>query len=163
MKTPVRAFLEPCPPLRDRVRSGLGALRQSHRVYIAREVRHSFDDSVDLDAALHSEHPRDNRWDYLLGWSVSHVVALEPHSASNHEVKVVIAKRQHAREQLTARGVKASMIRKWFWVASGRNDLTPLDKKALVLSQHGITFVAPVLTARHLADLPAVPSRRRAK
>lgn len=155
MSTPVRALLVPASALHAHVADGLNAVKDSHRDYIESSIRSKFTDSIEIDEALKPGRDQEYRWDYLLGWGVEHVIALEPHSATNHEVKTVILKKQAALQQLRSHVNPKRSVREWFWVASGKNNLTPLDKKRLLLAQNGITFVAPMLTAKHLPSLPS--------
>jgi len=152
--TPVRALLVPTSSLHAHIGDGLVTVKDSHWTYIESSIRARFTDSIDLDKALEPGHEQENRWDYLLGWGAEDVIALEPHSATNHEVKTVIAKKRAAMEQLASHKSPKRSVKKWFWVASGKNDLTPLDKKRLILAQHGISFVAPMLSAKHLPSAP---------
>lgn len=160
MSTPVRALLIPTSELHEHVADGLDAVKKSERGYLEASIRSGFTDSIDIDEALKPGRDQDHRWDYLLGWGAEHVVALEPHSATNHEVKTVISKKKAALQQLQPHVNPTRSVRAWFWVASGKNDLTPLDKKRLILNQNGITFVAPMLTAKHLPSLPSEGARQ---
>lgn len=100
-KTPVRAALKADSSLRASVANGLGAVKTSDRAFFDSAVRQDFADSLDLDAALREKHQQENRWDYLLGHAPSRLlVAVEPHSAKQDEITVVIGKRTNAREQL---------------------------------------------------------------
>lgn len=160
-KGPLAAGLKTKSTLTAGVQPGLGAIANAHRGYVDDTIRALFAESLDLDAALASTHGTENRWDYLLSLA-EHVVGLEPHSASNHEVKTVVKKRDAALRQLEAHTHPSFYVSAWFWVASGKNDLTPLDRKVLFLRQQGITFVAPKLLKKHIAELLPPPVPRRA-
>ncbi len=154
MSGPLSRALGAGSTLRGAVRSGLGAVRPMHRSKIDDTAKAEFADSMDLDEAMRSAHPRANRWDYLLGHAKSgKVVALEPHSAQSHEVKVVVAKKEAARAQLAAELSQGSKVARWFWVASGKVDFVPFEKAVRQLDQSGITFVGKQLSRKHLADL----------
>jgi len=152
---PVRAMLLPQSSLLPAVREGLQALENAHRPYVDDELRGTFADSLDLDTALQPGREQENRWDYLLGHEPSGaVVGLEPHSAKNDEVSTVIAKRRCALDQLKGHVKTGAKVAAWFWVASGKVDFLPMDKKVLLLDQNGITFVGKKLLGKHLTKLP---------
>ncbi len=168
MTTPVRAALLDGTPLRSRVADGLRAVASTHvRDYIHAEVRSEFDDSLDLDAALRSAHPGENRWDYLLGHGASgEVIGLEPHSASTGEISTVIAKLTSARRQPAAHMRPGAAVARWCWVASGRTAFVPHEKAMLRIQAAGILFVGGTLARKHLPVAAAAKPanrRRRAK
>jgi len=152
--TPVRAALRPSSALLPRVSDGLDGVNRGHRRLIDTAIRALFSDSLDLDAALRTQRPQDNRWDYLVGHAGSgKVVGLEPHSAATGEVSTVIAKRAAARAQLQDHFRRGAAVAAWFWVASGRVDFVPHDKAMMRLLQAGITFVGGRVLAKHLSEL----------
>jgi hypothetical protein len=164
MTTPIRWALREGSTLQARVANGLSAVNRRHaRDYLADDVRALFLDSLDLDAALQPAYASDHRWDYLLGHDrVSRVViGLEPHTANNHEVSTVIAKRNAALMQLRDHLRPGAKVTQWFWVASGRVDFAPLERASLALSQEGITFVGRRLSASHLDPYSQRRPRRR--
>lgn len=152
MTTPIRKALRHGSTLKAHVRDGLKAVQSKDRGYIDESLRSSFDDSLELDAALHKGHEQENRWDYLLGYDTQGtIVGLEPHSANtNKEVSVVIKKRKAALEQLKSHLNQNAGVAAWFWVSSGRVDLVPFEKMKLQLEQAGITFIGKVLQKKHL-------------
>lgn len=150
-KTPVRNGLRERSPLQREVRDGLGALRRGDRGFLALDVRQSFADSLDLDSALRSQYPQENRWDYLLGHGTSEqIIAFEPHSARQAEISAVIRKRQKARDQLAGHLKTSTKIDKWLWVASGKNQFANTEKTVRLLDQEGIEFVGGRVLFRHL-------------
>lgn len=141
-------------PLREAIRKGLGALESGHRSYVDGPIRTAFDESVDIDAALKSEAPTDNRWDYLLGHDESsEVVGLEPHSANTKEISVVIAKKKAALDQLRPHLKSGKRVARWFWVASGKTSFLPHEKCVLQIQQAGIDFVGRSLKEKNLKGL----------
>ncbi|HEU4538990.1 MAG TPA: hypothetical protein VFS00_32945 [Polyangiaceae bacterium] len=151
MTTPIRKALRNASTLQPHVRDGLGAVKGKDLAYLERSLRSVFDDSLELDAALQKGREQENRWDYLLGYGTAGtVVGLEPHSATNHEVSVVIKKRKAALRQLGPHLNPNARVAAWFWVASGRVDLVPYEKKKLQLDQEGITFIGKALQKKHL-------------
>ncbi len=150
--SPLRAALRPDTSLVGHVRDGLGALRSGDHACIDSSLRQRFSDSLDLDDALRAGHEQENRWDYLLGYAPSAVVVgLEAHSAKTDEVSTVIAKRAAAMRQLRSHLKPGARVWAWFWVASGRVQIAPLEKARLRLAQSGIAFVGRSLRRRDLA------------
>ena len=93
MTTPIRSALVATSHLLPLVEDGLQALRRADTALLHEEVRKTFKDSVDIDAAFEEGHEQENRWDYLLGHAPSRaIIGLEPHTANNREVAVVIMK-----------------------------------------------------------------------
>lgn len=151
MTTPIRKALRHGSTLKAHVRDGLGAVQNKDRGYIDESLRPTFDDSLELDAALQKGREQENRWDYLIGYGTpGTVVGLEPHSATTGEVSVVIKKRKAALQQLRPHLTANARVTAWFWVASGRIDLVPYEKKKLQLEQEGITFIGKALQKKHL-------------
>src|SRR5262249_26038202 len=84
-------------PLVGVVRDGLGAMLSSDRSLIHATERAKVGDSLDLDTATKDLFPSENRWDYVLSLpATERLVGLEPHTAGDHEVRVVIRKKQNA-------------------------------------------------------------------
>lgn len=151
MTSPILALLAQSSSLRTLVKTGLGALLTKDKSYIDGDIRARFTDSLNLDAAMQPAHPNDNRWDYLLGLdSDGPVVGLEPHSATEGEISVVIKKKEHSQRQLLPHVASGKRIAAWYWVASGTVDFPNHDRAVLRCAQHGITFVGKKLHAKHL-------------
>lgn len=154
--TPVRMAIRPGDPLLEAVRDGMGAVEAAHRDYFDAAIRTDIADSVDLDAATKDQHPQDNRWDYLLGHSLSgEVVAVEPHSATEDQVSRVIRKKQAAKNQLSSRLREGVKIASWLWVSSGKVHFADTEKARRRLDQEGIEFVGTKVMAKHLPKTKA--------
>jgi hypothetical protein len=150
-KTPVRQALKDGSVLQEKVSDGIGAVKKAHRRMLADDVRGTFGDSLDLDAALQAKHPGENRWDYLLGHNPSEqVVAVEPHSAKQDEITTVINKRKAAKDQLAGHLKPGARVSKWLWVASGKVYFADMEKTRFRLDQNGIEFVDKKVLAKHL-------------
>jgi hypothetical protein len=150
-ETPVRKALQETSTLRESVSDGIGAVEKAQRAYFAADIRGTFGDSLDLDAALQQEHPSANRWDYLLGHSPSEeVVAVEPHSAKQDEITAVINKRKAAKQQLAAHLEPGAHVARWLWVASGKVQFADTEKARRRLDENGIEFVGKQVLAKHL-------------
>ncbi len=108
---------------------------------IADRERTKVGDSLNLDEATKEAFPNANRWDYLM--SVSHmgqIVGVEPHSAKDDEVSVVIRKKKQAIEFLRDHLPPQHRVAKWFWVSHGSVSFSRMDKVMRQLDQHGIAF-----------------------
>ena len=149
--TPVRAALKAGSALQGMVKDGIGAITDVHRDYFDVAVRPSFADSLDIDRGLKQGREQENRWDYLLGHRPSgRIVGVEPHSAENSEIFTVIKKRAAARSQLQDHLRDGARVSEWFWVASGKVHLAPMETARFRLAQNGITFVGRKILRRHL-------------
>lgn len=152
-KTPVRAGLRDDSSLQENVRDGLAAVQKAHRTYIDVEIRALFADSLDADESLRVGNEQANRWDYLLGHSSSKkIIGVEPHSASNGEISVVIKKLLAAKVQLRSHLKDGVHVARWLWVASGEVQFLPIEAATKTLAQHGIEFVGRKVTRKHLPD-----------
>jgi len=140
----------------------MGAVETDHRRdYFHDDVKPHFLDSLDIDAALAKGRESQNRWDYLLSHAPSKsVVAVEPHSAKQEEISVVIKKKDRAKEQLSDHLVAGARIAKWIWVGSGKNGFADTEKVRRQLDQRGIEFVSPMILLKHLPPTPAAAVRR---
>lgn len=153
-RTPITSALQDGSLLEPLVRSGLGAVESAHRGCLAEEIRPSFADSLNLDAAMSGSYPQENRWDYLLGHEASgQVIGVEPHSARTDQVSVVIAKRVAAGGHLRDHLREGARVAKWIWVASGRVDFLFQDRVKRRLASEGIDFVGGQVKAKDLQGL----------
>jgi hypothetical protein len=151
-KTPVIAALKADSLLVAMVKDGLGAVIDLHRHHFDEDIRSSFGDSLDIDAAFKKSHEQANRWDYLVGHTQSNqVIAVEPHSAENSEITTVIKKHIAAQLQLRDHLRNGVFVAKWLWVASGKVQFNPMEKATFQLAQNGIQFVGRKVMNKHLA------------
>jgi hypothetical protein len=153
--TPVRNIFKEESFIKKLVKNGLEAVRRAHRRdYIDASIHSEFSDSVDLDEAFRSVgHDQENRWDYLLGHQNSiKVLALEPHSATTHEVTTLIAKKKAALNQLRSNLKQGAHIESWLWVASGKVQFADTEKARRQLDQQGIKFIGKKLLRKHLPN-----------
>jgi hypothetical protein len=109
---------------------------------IAEDQRSRIGDSLNLDAATKDEHPEANRWDYIVSIpDLSECAGIEPHSAKDSEISVVIAKKKHATEYLRDHLQNGHRITRWFWVTRGTVSFSKMDRARRRLDQNGIAFV----------------------
>lgn len=127
--------------LRALVREGLGALKDGDIQLIALELRTSVRDSLDLDAAAREQHPNANRWDYLVALRDRHeIVGVEPHSARDDQISVVIAKKREAMNYLSIHFRAGVAVSRWYWITRGQVGFSKMDRARRSLDQNGITF-----------------------
>jgi hypothetical protein len=132
--------------LRDLVEHGMGAFARVDLNLLAMDQRRRIGDSLDLDAASQDEYPEANRWDYIVSVPDLAVFAgIEPHSAKDSEIRVVISKKNHATEYLRHHLQEGYRITKWFWVCHGTVSFSKMDRARRSLDQNGINFVGRVL------------------
>lgn len=137
--------------LRASVKAGTSAIKKADQYVLDASIRQDFGDSLDLDEATRVGREGQHRWDYLLGHTSSgSIIGVEPHSASNGEVSVVIAKKAESQRVLLDHLRAGSQVVSWNWVSSGPVSLLPIDKVRFRLAQHGISFVGRSLRKSHL-------------
>jgi hypothetical protein len=132
--------------LRNHLKSGVKAFAPADARLIAPIARTQIGDSIDLDAAARDEFPEANRWDYVLSVpAMSQIVAIEPHSAKDSEVSVVIAKKKHAVDYLRAHLQDGYRVARWLWVSHGPVGFSRMERARRRLDQHGIEFAGRLL------------------
>ena len=132
--------------LRNHLRNGIQAFAKADVRLIAVTARVQIGDSIDLDAAARDEFPEANRWDYVVSVpAMSHIVAIEPHSAKDAEISVVIAKKKHAVNYLRAHLRAGYRVAKWLWVSHGPVGFSRMERARRLLDQNGIEFAGRVL------------------
>jgi hypothetical protein len=132
--------------LRRHLKTGAGAISPIDIKLIAESERSKIGDSLDLDTAAQEEFPEANRWDYIMSLpTLSQIIGIEPHTARDSEISVVIAKKKHARQYLRSHFQDGYHVRKWLWVSHGTVGFSRMDRARRLLDQNGIEFVG-----RHL-------------
>lgn len=132
--------------LRAGVRRNLGALIKRDLHLIEERERVRVADSLDLDSATTAECPNANRWDYLLSVpDAGRVVGLEPHSAGDSDIKVVIRKKQWAEVYLRGHLRQEHRVSRWYWVSHGRVTFSRMERARRELDGNGIEFVGRTL------------------
>ena len=117
-KQGVRSALAPTSSLVDLVETGLQALSAGDRARITVKPPGYVIDSLALDQRRGSS----GEWDYLLGVEQPQrpVLGVEVHPATNGEVAAVIAKKQRSLAALQPH-MAAADVRRWIWIASGKD------------------------------------------
>jgi hypothetical protein len=128
------------------VKSGLNALLARDLALIDVSIRSKVADSLDLDSASKDEYPQSNRWDYILSVSsTAELIGLEPHSAKDSEISVLILKKKHAAAYLRSHLRDGVKVKRWIWVTHGKVKFSRMDKLQRSLSQNGIFFAGRLL------------------
>lgn len=116
------------------------------RALIALAEHPRITDSLDLDEAMRPAYPMANRWDYLLGVANKEIiVAVEPHTATDREVRVLISKKAQAIAFLRDHLRPGRSVARWIWIAHGRVGFTRMDRAIRQLDQNGIQFQGRIL------------------
>lgn len=135
------SVLLPASTLRPHVKAGVSAVIPKDRVLLSPSVKSLIGDGLNLDAATAAASPNDNRWDYILSVpSKKLLVGVEPHSAGDGEVKVLIKKKANAIDVLRSHLTPGRSVAAWYWVTHGRVAFSQMDKIVRVLNQNGIAF-----------------------
>jgi len=126
--------------LHGQIRIGMGAIARQHHPLIAEDQRVRIGDSIDLDAATKAGREQEYRWDYLASIpDADKLVGIEPHTASDKEIRVVVQKKNAAvallREELRP-GFKVSS---WHWVTT-KVGFSRMEPAIRALNQNGIKF-----------------------
>jgi hypothetical protein len=115
---------------------------------IATAARLDVGDSLNLDAAMRIDFPQANRWDYLLSVpGIKQIIGLEPHSARDSEISVVIAKKQQEIEYLRDHLPPNHRVAKWLWVSRGHTSFSKMESARRRLDQAGIVYEGQMINS----------------
>ena len=124
----------------------MGAFAKKDFKLIAEDERRRIGDSLDPDAATEDEDPEANRWDYIVSIpDLEELVGIEPHSAKDSEISVVIAKKNHATQYLRDHLQNGCRIKRLFWVSHGTVSFSKMDRARRRLDQNGIAFAGRLI------------------
>jgi hypothetical protein len=73
------------------------------------------------------------------------IVGLEPHTAKDSEIKVVIAKKKLAIQYLRDHLQPQFRVARWFWVTQGNVGFSKMERARRILDQNGISFAGRLL------------------
>lgn len=126
--------------LHGHVHIGAGAIARKHHQLIARDQIDRIGDSLDLDAATKLGREQEHRWDYLVSLPDSgKLVAIEPHTAADKEVRVIVQKKNNATRVLRDELRDGVRVTSWHWV-SGKVNFSRTGPDRRILDQNGIKF-----------------------
>jgi|SRR5579862_7151784 len=144
--THLAAALDAKSRLRNLVKTAMGAFAAVNVKLIAEDQRTRIGDSLDLDAASRKEDPQSHRWDYIVSIpNLKEFIGIEPHTAKDSEISVVIAKRKHANQYLQKHLQAGYRVTRWFWVSHGTVSFSKMDRARRRLDQNGIAFAGRML------------------
>ena len=136
-------------PLRASIRPGKGGLKSTDRSHIKERKPGTVESSLDLDTAYTELHPTSTkkRWDYVLGIQDRNasVIAVEVHPMGPSEVSTLIEKKEAAESYLKTQFAPGKTVQAWYWVASGRNQLSKTTAEFKKLGKARITAAGPEL------------------
>jgi len=122
------------------VQDGAGAIARKHHQLIARDQIRRIGDSLDLDAATRAGREQEHRWDYLVSLpDADKLVAIEPHTASDKEIRVVLEKKNNATRVLREELRDGVSVASWHWVTT-KVAFSRMEPARRVLDQNGIKF-----------------------
>lgn len=128
--------------LRPSIQVGMNAFLNTDKQLIAVGERARIGDSLDLDSTLRPAFPNAHRWDYIFSVSdTKRILALEPHSANDSEISVVIAKKRNAADYLRAHLLPKHWVSEWLWVSHGKSSFSKTEKATRALASAGIRYV----------------------
>lgn len=144
----LKSAILPTSNLQAKIEPNAEAMKKADRKLIKKSERSKIGDSLDLDEAFRQAYPQENRWDYLLSVPTSsRIVGVEPHSAKDGEVSVVIAKKRSSTLRLQGHLIPQQRIAAWIWVASGTVEFSIMDRARRQLAQNGITFAGRMVSS----------------
>lgn len=140
-KTAVKRTAEIAPYLK----SQLTALISAHKNSIILSIPRRITGSVNIDAALQSAYPNANRWDYAIGYYLSHqddkVFFVEFHKANVKEVSLVLKKKQWLERWMDGKPINNLRQREFVWVSAGGINIPLNSPQIRNLNTNGIQLV----------------------
>lgn len=135
--------------------AGLQALRAEDKPHIELEDTRRLRGSVDVDTALQKVEPNANRWDFGIAYQHTDrdsevVYWTELHTASDSQVKVVIAKARWLLDWLKKSGQELDPFeRDIVWVSSGSTRFTLTSPQQKQMAAAGLRHVGSKLRIRN--------------
>jgi len=127
------------------LRSGLDALSNAHRNSIIAPRSRKITGSVDIDAALQSAYPNNNRWDYAVGYYISNqddkAFFIEFHRATVDEVSLVIQKKRWLESWMSGKPIDNLRPRRFVWVSAGGINIPKNSHQRRDINNNGLQLV----------------------
>jgi hypothetical protein len=141
------------PSIEKHLKAGLKALPKSDRKLVSCKGP-ALLGSLDVDSALLKSHPKDPRWDYVVGMSDPRghdtAVWIEVHAASSH-VNEVLKKLEWLKHWLaTSAPAMNQLPRKFCWIATGTVSFRQGSREANKIAQAGLRFPVKHLTLENV-------------
>jgi len=145
-KKDFKCAVEDTPGLKGAWKAGLQALRPEDKphIFVENTSTSRLRGSVDIDTALRKAYPNANRWDFAIGYQHTNrkeecVYWVELHTASDSQVKVVLAKHAWLLQWLAGDGKLLNAFeRNFVWLSSGSTSFTPGSPQRKRLAQVGL-------------------------
>lgn len=136
-----REAVEAIPEICTSYRSGLHALRRADACKVTASDTRKIDGSVDIDDAVKSLYPVENRWDYAIGYD-SKVCFVEVHPAYTSEIDTMLKKLTWLKGWLKDKASELSILTKmtpaYIWIQSGKSAILPTSQQSKKLAQIGL-------------------------
>ncbi|MDP2983099.1 MAG: hypothetical protein Q8O92_07205 [Candidatus Latescibacter sp.] len=127
------------------LQSQLDALSKAHKNSIIVNNSKRVTGSVNIDDALKSVYPNDNRWDYAIGYYINNqddkVFFVEFHKANVDEVSRVLQKKKWLMSWIRGKPLDDLNHRIFVWVSSGGIKISANSPQRRILNTHGIQLV----------------------
>ena len=126
-------------------KTGLDALSKAHKNSIIVTYHKKITGSVNIDAALQSAYPNENRWDYAIGYRISKqddkVFFAEFHRAIVSEVEIVLKKKEWLVNWMKGKPLDDLRQKKFVWVSAGGKNIPTNSPQMRNLNTNGIQLV----------------------
>ena len=140
-----RTAVENTNEIANFLNTGLDALNKAHKNSIIISYHKKITGSVNIDAALQSAYPNENRWDYAIGYRISKqedkVFFAEFHRAIVSEVELVLQKKKWLMSWMRGKPLDDLLQRRFVWVSAGGKNIPTNSPQMRNLNTNGIQLV----------------------
>ena len=130
------------PELAPHLQAQLDAVSKAQQNSIIVKNRKKITGSVNIDVALQSSNPHDNRWDYAIGYRINSqedkAFFVEFHKAIVDEVNLVIKKKQWLVNWMRGKQIDNLLQKVFVWVSSGGNNIPENSQHRRIININGI-------------------------
>ena len=140
-----RTAVENTNEIANFLNTGLDALSKAHKNSIIVSYHNKITGSVNIDDALLSAYPNENRWDYAIGYRISKqedkVFFAEFHRAIVSEVELVLKKKEWLMSWMCGKPLDNLRQRRFVWVSAGGIKIPQNSPQWRNIINHGIRLV----------------------
>jgi hypothetical protein len=130
------------PELAAHLQTRLNAISKAHQNSIIVKNLKKITGSVNIDLALQSANPHDNRWDYAIGYHINSqedkAFFVEFHKAIIDEVNIVISKKQWLVNWMSGKQIDNLLQKVFVWVSSGGINIPDNSPHRRIINLNGI-------------------------
>jgi hypothetical protein len=130
------------PELSLHLQIQLNALSKAHQNSIIVNNLKKITGSLNIDVALQSSNPHDNRWDYAIGYLINSNedkgFFVEFHKAIVDEVNIVIKKKQWLVTWMRGKQIDNLLQKVFVWVSSGGINIPENSPQRRIINMNGI-------------------------